>query len=344
MKERAQRVLQDMAQRVRQGGGDDGGEGLVRVILCVDDTDDASKATSTGEIAGLIADEVPALGGHVVLGITRHQLLIADDVPYTSHNSAMAFEARLPQGAASELRARAIDIIGSHRAASSDPGLCVAVLPDTWDGEHIAQLARVVVFGYRAKEDLCTIDEAYELAAGVPWLELSEHGGNGDGVVGALAGVGLRADGNDGRFRGKWVLRRICGFADDAQEATVGEVSARLAAGLAGHVQVLDVRGRELADRTPLALDRDVKPLLKDGRLTIVCEVVDGMARPCKKADLGEMGNVCGSWRQVCESFEWDNDPEECVDAQPSCKNCLYRRWVARGFKCVLPEMQAARA
>ena len=34
-------------------------------------------------------------------------------------------------------------------------------------------------------------------------IHLSEHGGKGIGVIGALAGVGLRMSGNDGRFRGK---------------------------------------------------------------------------------------------------------------------------------------------
>jgi hypothetical protein len=33
-------------------------------------------------------------------------------------------------------------------------------------------------------------------------VHLTENGGTGDGIVGALAGTGLRLDGNDGRFRG----------------------------------------------------------------------------------------------------------------------------------------------
>jgi len=34
-------------------------------------------------------------------------------------------------------------------------------------------------------------------------IHLSEHGGTGQGVIGALAGAGLRLSGNDGRFKGK---------------------------------------------------------------------------------------------------------------------------------------------
>ncbi len=37
-------------------------------------------------------------------------------------------------------------------------------------------------------------------------IHLSEHGGTGDGVVGAVAGIGLRLSGNDGRYRGWYHL------------------------------------------------------------------------------------------------------------------------------------------
>jgi hypothetical protein len=46
-----------------------------------------------------------------------------------------------------------------------------------------------------------TKQEAYQLAETLS-IHLSEHGGTGQGVIGALAGVGLRLTGNDGRFKG----------------------------------------------------------------------------------------------------------------------------------------------
>ncbi len=61
----------------------------VRVYICVDDTDDMTKSTSTGKIADLIAKELARLGGRMEKGITRHQLLLHDDIDYTSHNSSM---------------------------------------------------------------------------------------------------------------------------------------------------------------------------------------------------------------------------------------------------------------
>lgn len=61
----------------------------MKVYICVDDTDDLSKSTSTGKIADLIAEQVAALGCRAEKGVTRHQLLLHEDIAYTSHNSAM---------------------------------------------------------------------------------------------------------------------------------------------------------------------------------------------------------------------------------------------------------------
>ena len=59
----------------------------------------------------------------------------------------------------------------------------------------------LIDFGRRAKQEVLSKVLACDLA-GELGIHLSEHGGTGDGVVGALAGIGLRLSGNDGRFRG----------------------------------------------------------------------------------------------------------------------------------------------
>ncbi len=83
----------------------------------------------------------------------------------------------------------------------SDPGLCVAQLSDSLDGESLMD------FGKAAKNRVLTKPDAYALAAKTG-VHLSEHGGTGQGVVGALAGIGLRLSGNDGRYRGWYHLGR----------------------------------------------------------------------------------------------------------------------------------------
>lgn len=309
------------------------------VICCVDDTDDLTGDTSTGYLAERIADGVAAIGGQVVLGITRHQLLLADDVPYTSHNSSMCFAALLPVGGAEDLRRRAVKMVARHRAATSDPGLCIADLPAReLDDRMRREVDRLGAFGSKAKVELCTKEEAYALAEGMPWLTLTEHGGTGDGVIGALAGVGLRLGGSDGRFRGRWDLAGLlasAGAEPGMRAMPVGEFCAALESIAAGSVRVLDVSGCPVDADVPLVLDAEAKPILRDGALAVVVRVRDGEALPCKKVDLGGIGND-GTWNRYCDFFEFDNDAEECSARRgKSCRNCLYRRWTPRGFDCV---------
>ena len=62
-------------------------------------------------------------------------------------------------------------------------------------------------FGRRAKKIVLNKKNACQMATELK-IHLSEHGGTGQGVVGALAGVRLRLGGNDGRFRGWYHLGR----------------------------------------------------------------------------------------------------------------------------------------
>lgn len=56
-------------------------------------------------------------------------------------------------------------------------------------------------FGLDAKRSILGKTAAYDLARELD-VHLSEHGGTGGGVIGALAATGLRLSSNDGRFRG----------------------------------------------------------------------------------------------------------------------------------------------
>jgi hypothetical protein len=80
-------------------------------------------------------------------------------------------------------------------AKGSDPGLCMAKLNDQLQNE------KLIEFGLKAKSHVLCKSEAYNLAKETE-IHLSEHGGTGIGVIGALAGIGLRLTGNDGRYRG----------------------------------------------------------------------------------------------------------------------------------------------
>jgi len=168
----------------------------MNILVCIDDTDNL-ESRGTGELASLLSGALEEFGWGKSSFITRHQLLVHPDIPYTSHNSSMCFTARLERSCPP---ARFIDyaaeFLQRESATGSDPGLCV-VLPDL-----LPDPDALIDYGREAKQRVLDKKSAYGLAQELG-VHLSEHGGSGQGVVGALAGVGLRLGGNDGRLKGQ---------------------------------------------------------------------------------------------------------------------------------------------
>ena len=170
---------------------------MIRYYLCVDDTDDLTKKTSTGKIAEHIKKEAESLGSVIDYGITRHQLLLDDAIAYTSHNSSMCFSGSLSEDQLSRLWEKAAEIIMAEKAETADPGLCLCRL------DQLKFPEKLLAFGKKAQRSVIKKEEAYDLARSVGGTRLEEFGGTGIGVIGALAGAGLRLSGNDGSIRGK---------------------------------------------------------------------------------------------------------------------------------------------
>lgn len=166
----------------------------MNILVCIDDTDNL-ESRGTGQLSQIFAEAIEKKGWGTCTNITRHQLFVNDAIPYTSHNSAMCFRAAIADDTLTPL----IDFMQKglevESAPGSDPGLCVTVEDEQLDRQ------RLMDFGRRAKDSVLTKPLAFALAEDLG-VHLSEHGGTGDGIIGALAGIGLRLDGNDGRFRG----------------------------------------------------------------------------------------------------------------------------------------------
>lgn len=173
----------------------------MKIFICIDDTDNV-ESKGTGEIASEIVELIESFNWGTCEKITRHQLLVHPDIPYTSHNSSMCFTVDINKSDLNRVIETAMKVLETESAVGSDPGLCVFV-PETLTQHQHQQL---IDFGYKAKREVLTKEDAYHLAD-VLSIHLSEHGGTGQGVVGALAGVGLRLTGNDGRFKGKHKLK-----------------------------------------------------------------------------------------------------------------------------------------
>jgi hypothetical protein len=168
--------------------------------LAIDDTD-IEGTRGTGRLARQIAGSLGECCA--IAGITRHQLLVHPAVPYTSHNSCAVIHIESSgDESAATIFARAQDLVLEDFIEGSDPGICIAAQ---------AQVTpELIAYGRRAKSELIGQDEARALAR-TCGIRLEGLGGTEDGVIGALAGIGLAASENDGRFVQRGMLRQLWG-------------------------------------------------------------------------------------------------------------------------------------
>jgi len=167
----------------------------VDLLIGIDDTDD-HYSPGTGRRARALLVELAEAGLGTAAGATRHQLLVDDRIPYTSHNSSACLAWRSAGANPQAVLADVIELAGRFLERvcppDADPGLAVGI-PSRVD------TAPLVDFGRRAKREVLRTSQARELAA-ASGVHLSGHGGTQDGVLGALAAVGLHLSGNDGLF------------------------------------------------------------------------------------------------------------------------------------------------
>jgi hypothetical protein len=159
------------------------------LFIGMDDTDIVGAPCGTGKLARRLAACLPE--GCRVTGVVRQQHLVADAVPYTSHNSSACIRVQLDdRKVVAELIQTAVDFVRQHACTGSDPGVCVAV-------ENAPALADLINFGMASTRRILTQKEALQAARSV---HLSGHGGTNDGIIGAAAAVGLTACGWCGRY------------------------------------------------------------------------------------------------------------------------------------------------
>jgi len=231
-------------------------------LVAIDDTD-AGESIGTGAFSRELAIRLTRLLPVRCTGITRHQFLVHPDIPYTTHNSASCLGI-VGDVDREDLSGVATDLILFLEHPGADPGLCVA-RPDEVRGA-------VADFGRRAQQEVLTKVEAVALGrtAGV---HLTELGGDGMGVVGALSATGLRASGEDGRFISLRGIRELEGVQTVSTIVDRTGIDAVLEGGvepLAGDVEI-DTRGW-------------LRPDLRGGRVVLTVRREDGRLVPARKS------------------------------------------------------------
>ncbi|MCD7948353.1 MAG: hypothetical protein LUG13_08755 [Oscillospiraceae bacterium] len=285
----------------------------MQVYICIDDTDDISKHTSTGAIAQKVAQALQRRGAVLEEGITRHQLLLHPDIPYTSHNSAMCMALEFQDSPSlPALYDLVAPVILAAYAPGASPGLAI-YRPGTRQN-----IQRLIRFGYRAKREVLSKADAYAAAADCKTVLLRELGGSGLGVIGALAGIGLRISRCDGTFRGKY-------GQDLAGRTVTADIVCR-----ALHLhQILDGNGQALPASAEVIIEDYTKIALIAGKRCSIVSHVQGGTPVLSSICMRESPPVC-PW------YQEDNDEEEmCSGDGKVCANCLFRRWTATGYDCV---------
>ncbi|MCF7958912.1 MAG: hypothetical protein K9M57_10735 [Phycisphaerae bacterium] len=157
------------------------------ILIGIDDTDNLT-SPGTGSLARKLCAELVARGIRS-LGVTRHQFLFDRAIPYTSHNSGACIAGLTDKNI--EAFDFAFEYVANASAEGSDPGVCIAF------GDDVPH--DISDFGQAAQKTILQIKDSFNLTRGTS-VKLHGLGGDCQGVIGALASVGLRARGNDGRF------------------------------------------------------------------------------------------------------------------------------------------------
>jgi tRNA(Ile2) C34 agmatinyltransferase TiaS len=252
------------------------------IYVGIDDTDTLDDPGTNQLARHLVRDLAGSYSGRLII---RHQLLEDPRVPCTKKNgcASIAFEPidavgwvesdethqnyggsrrpsptnashRCPDGARRptlhELIERLRSIIVPWCPKGSDPGLCVT--------ESVP--SAVIAFGQRCQRELVTQTEARQLAAEHS-IHLEGLGGTEDGVIGALAAVGLMATKNDGR-----VVHFGSGGEDWYDVTGCLEVSDILSRGI-DEVRMID-SGEPLATGT-VDVGKRLRPNYRNGKIVL---------------------------------------------------------------------------
>lgn len=222
---------------------------MSRWLIAIDDTDNPD-TIGTGRLARMLAahlvEEGVVAGGDAAPTVTRHQLLVHPDVPYTSHNSSACIAAVGDPGAGDALFELARSFLLAHPHEGANPGLCVC--------EETTVPAPLPALGRRAQQVVLDL-AAFDAEIAPLSLRVWSRGDTGQGRIGAVCGVALRSTGEDGRFLELRGIRALTG------RVSIGDLLAKT-----GVDEVVSEDGTALAPEIEIETREWIRPDLRGGR------------------------------------------------------------------------------
>lgn len=216
----------------------------------LDDTD-MPGTRGTGHLARQVAAWLGDTYGYGVTGITRHQLLYDRRIPYTANNSSNVIGLDVPESERQSIFEGVAAFVRPQCPEGSDPGLCVAMPGQAENLSH----------GKRCQIEIVPLEDALNAAQSRDIL-LTSLAGSPCGMIGALAGVCLRASGDDGRYIHIGTIRELKGRVSyyDILDAGVDRVRTE--------------DGREISSGYIETHDK-LRPALRDGLATLFVRQVE---------------------------------------------------------------------
>jgi len=221
----------------------------MKYLIGIDDTDNL-ESRGTGHRMRQLGDWLAENQLASPKGVTRHQLLVDPQIPYTSHNSSacMLVESETP----ADLWVACREFLLRESAPGSDAGLCMA----RWEDVNEC----VISFACRAKITVLTMLEAAQTAYD-NGIQLEGLTGTHGGIIGSLAAVGLHRQGNDGRFLWLPGLRELRGKLPAAEICASGHID-----------RICTLSHTNLHPKTVVDVGEWIRPILRDGLSTLYVE------------------------------------------------------------------------
>jgi len=226
------------------------------LLIGIDDTDN-KESRGTGYLSRQLAHRLEGQKLGLVKGITRHQLYVHPSIAYTSQNSSACLV--LETGRENEVTIFCSNYLKQEAAQGSDAGLCIA-REDKIDEE-------VMEWGIAAKREVLQLDEAVNLARKHS-IYLQGFMGELIGQIGALAAVGLRRTGNDGRFIWMQGIRELRDF--DSGIYTVNDLIWNT-----GIEMVQTMEGKLVPGNQKVYCDGWTRPVIKNHLAILLVEKVN---------------------------------------------------------------------
>jgi hypothetical protein len=229
------------------------GKKHTKFLIGIDDTDNAD-SRGTGFLSRQLAHALETTRLAKVVGITRHQLFVDPAIRYTSQNSSACI--KITAADQEVVTAYCADYLLEYSAPGSDAGLCIA----PYDEVDTA----IIEWGEKAKNTVLDMDEAFSIAREEN-IYLEGFTGNHEGIIGALAAIGLYAGGSDGRYIWRKGIKEL-------REMDAGIYSTKQLMTALDLDKIASLHGEQPAPGERILINEWVRPIRKDHKAVLIVQ------------------------------------------------------------------------